>query len=186
MSNSYKDRHAKLGCMVLRLFPQVMQMILIQYFTPQWLQRKYTKKEYRFVFRANEIAVMDKLPNVDDFTIELCYKILISENMLDEPKCKWGNVPHEVEVEMTDDIQRLINATNSIVSIKSEEVTQNYSDKLLQNIKLIVTRTDSCFKQDTLRSMYNTLSRSGIDTTSVLQDLSMIKAIEGKFHVGLL
>ncbi|VDI20754.1 Hypothetical predicted protein [Mytilus galloprovincialis] len=178
MSDSYKDRHAKLGCMVLRLFPQVMQMIVRHYITPHGLERKYSKQEYHFVFRANEITVMDKLPNMDDFTIEICYKILRSENMLDEPKCKWGNVPHDVEVEITDDIQRLINATNSIVSIKPEEVSMNYSDELLQNIKLIVTRTDSFFKQDTLRIMYNTLCRSGIDTTSVLQDLSMIKAIE--------
>ncbi|XP_071140272.1 uncharacterized protein [Mytilus edulis] len=179
MSDSYKERHAKLGCMVLRLFPQVMQIILRQYITPLGLKRKYEKNEYRFVLRENEIALMDKLPNMDDFTTEICYKILRFENMIDETKCKWGNVPHDdVEVEMTDDIQRIINATNLIVSIKPEEVTQNYSDKLLQNIELIVSRTDSFFKQDTLRSMYNTLSRSGIDTTSVLQDLSLIKAIE--------
>ncbi|XP_052083052.1 uncharacterized protein LOC127720501 isoform X2 [Mytilus californianus] len=178
MSDSFKDRHAKLGCMVLRLFPQVMQMILRYYVTPHWLKRKYLQQDYRFVFMENEIVLMDKLPNMDEFTIEICYKILRSENMLDEPKCKWGNVPHDVEVEIADDIQRLINATNSITSLKPEEVTNSYSEKLLQDIKLIVTRMDSFFKQDTLRRMYNTLSRSGTDSTSVLQDLALIKAIE--------
>ncbi|CAC5423738.1 unnamed protein product [Mytilus coruscus] len=153
MSDIFKDRHAKLGCMVLRLFPEVMQLILKEYATPNGVNRKYSQKDFHFVFKENEVVLMDKLPNMDDFTIEICYKILRFENMLDEPKCKWGNAPHDTEVEIADDIQRLINATNSIISINIEAVTENYSEKLLVEIKSIVTRTDSYFEQDTLESI---------------------------------
>ncbi|CAG2184702.1 unnamed protein product [Mytilus edulis] len=59
---------------------------------------------------------MEKLPNTDDFTIELCYKILRYENVLHEPSCKWGNVPHDTEVEIGDDVQRILNATNDVIS----------------------------------------------------------------------
>ncbi|XP_052082921.1 uncharacterized protein LOC127720379 isoform X3 [Mytilus californianus] len=178
MSEIFKDRHAKLGCMVLRLFPKVMQTILEHYVNPPWLKRKYLKQDFRFVFTDKEIVLMDKLPNMDEFTIEICYKILRSENMLDEPKCKWGNVPHDTEIEIADDIQRLVNATSSIIGIKSEAVTERYSEELIEEIKLMVTRIDCYLKQDTLGSMYNNLCRSETDPISILQDLTRVKPID--------
>ncbi|CAC5413888.1 unnamed protein product [Mytilus coruscus] len=178
MSEIFKDRHAKLGCMVLRLFPKVMQTILEHYVNPPWLKRKYLKQDFRFVFTDKEIVLMDKLPNMDEFTIELCYKILRSENMLDEPKCKWGNVPHDTEIEIADDIQRLINATRSIIGIKSEAVSERYSEELIEEIKLIVTRIDCYLKLDTFEIMYNNLCRSETDPISILQDLTRVKPID--------
>ncbi|VDH97489.1 Hypothetical predicted protein [Mytilus galloprovincialis] len=177
MSDLFKHRHAKLGCMVLRLFPKVMQKILEHYVNPPWLKRKYSNQDFHFVFTEKEIIVMDKLPNMDEFTIEICYKILRFENILDAPKCKWGNVPHDTEVEIADDIQRLINATNSIIIINSEEVTEHYAEKLLEEIKLFVTRIDSYLEQDTLGSIYKSLCRSETDFISILQDLTRVKAI---------
>ncbi|XP_052067787.1 uncharacterized protein LOC127707295 [Mytilus californianus] len=178
MSDIYRDRHAKLGCMVLKLFPKFMQMILKYYETPPGLKQKYLKQHFCFVFTEKEIDLMDKLPNMNEFTIELCYKILRSENRLDEPKCKWGNVPHVTEVEISDDIQRLINATNSIKNIKSQELTEKYLAQLLEEIRLIATRGDSFLQQDTLESMYNSLCRSETDSIDILQDLIRIKAID--------
>ncbi|CAG2209329.1 unnamed protein product [Mytilus edulis] len=177
MADKFRNRHAKLGYMVRKLFPKVMQLIIKYYVTPQGLQRKYLKKDFHFVITDNEIVLMDKLPNMDQLTIEICYKILRSENMLDEPKCKWGSVPHDIEVDIADDVQRLINATNSILRINSAELTEKYFESLLEEIKLIVTRTDSFLQQNALGSMFNSLSRSEADTVSILQDLTRVKAI---------
>lgn len=184
MSDTSTDRLAKLGCMVLRLFPRIMQLTLKEYITAKGLKRKYSQKDFSFVLKASEFILMDRLPNMDDFTIEICYKILRFENMLNEPKCKWGNTPHDTEVEIADDIQRLINATNSIISISKENVTKHYTEKLLGEIKLFVTRIDSFLEQGTLKSLYNSLSRSELDSTSILQDLTMIEVITGKFQLN--
>ncbi|CAG2241052.1 unnamed protein product [Mytilus edulis] len=182
MSDIFKERHAKLGCMVLRLFPKVMQMILKDYITPKGLQTRFSKNDFRLVFTNNEVVLMEKLPNIDDFTVEISYKILRFEfNMLHEPKCKWGNVPHYTDVEIADDIQRIIHATNSIIKINTNNVTENYSENLLEEIKMMVTRIDSYLKQDDLRSLYNSLCRSETDSNAILQDLTSVKAIEGKF-----
>ncbi|VDI54895.1 Hypothetical predicted protein [Mytilus galloprovincialis] len=179
MSDIFKERHAKLGSMVLRLFPKVMQMILKYYVTPNGLQKRFSKNDFRLVFTENEVVLMEKLPKIDDFTIEISYKILRFEfNMLDEPKCKWGNVPHDTEVEIADDVQRLINATHSIIKINTEEVTAQYSEKLLEEIKCMVTRIDSYLEQDDLRNLYTSLCRSETDSSSILQDLTFVKAIE--------
>ncbi|VDI64987.1 Hypothetical predicted protein [Mytilus galloprovincialis] len=163
--------------MVRKLFPKVMQMIIKYYVTPQGVQRKYLKKDFYFVITDNEIVLMDKLPNIDQLTIEICFKILRSENMLDEPTCKWGSVPHDIEVDIADDVQRLINATNSILRINSAELTEKYFESLLEEIKLIVTRTDFSLQQNALGSMFNSFSRSEADTVSILQDLTRVKAI---------
>lgn len=178
MSNTYNERLAKLGCMVLQLFPKMMQLILKEYATPKGLKRKYSQKDFNFVLKANEVVLMDKLPNMDEFTIEICYKILRFENMLDEPKCKWGKVPNDTEIEIANDIQRLINATNSIISISVEDVTEDYTEKLLGKIKLMVARIDSFLEQDTLSRMFKRLSISEPDTISILQDLTRITKIE--------
>ncbi|CAG2216033.1 unnamed protein product [Mytilus edulis] len=173
MSDIFKERHAKLGCMVLRLFPKVMQMILKDYITPKGLQTRFSKNDFRLVFTNNEVVLMEKLPNIDDFTVEISYKILRFEfNMLHEPKCKWGNVPHYTDVEIADDIQRIINATNSIIKINTDNVTENYSENLLEEIKMMVTRIDSYLKQDDLTSLYNSLCRSETDSNAILQDLT--------------
>ncbi|XP_076086394.1 uncharacterized protein LOC143057051 isoform X2 [Mytilus galloprovincialis] len=179
MSDIFKERHAKLGCMVLRLFPKVMQMILKDYITPKGLQKRFSKNDFRLVFTKNEVVLMENLPNIDDFTIEISYKILRFEfNMLDEPKCKWGNVPHDTEVEIGDDIQRLINATHSIIKINTEEVTAQYSEKMLKEIKCMVTRIDSYLEQDDLWNLYTSLCRSETDSSSIIQDLKSVKLIE--------
>ncbi|CAG2223693.1 unnamed protein product [Mytilus edulis] len=179
MSDIFKERHAKLGCMVLRLFPKVMQMILKDYITPKGLQTRFLKNDFRLVFTNSEVVLMEKLPNIDDFTVEMSYKILRFEfNMLHEPKCKWGNVPHYTDVEIADDIQRIINATNSIIKINTNNVTENYSENLLEEIKMMVTRIDSYLKQDDLTSLYNSLCRSETDSNATLQDLTSVKTIE--------
>ncbi|XP_071144934.1 uncharacterized protein [Mytilus edulis] len=179
MSDIFKKRHAQLGCMVLRLFPKVMQMILKYYITPEGLHTRFSKNDFRLVFTNNEVVLMEKLPNIDDFTVEISYKILRFEfNMLHEPKCKWGNIPHYTEIEIADDIQRIIHATNSIIKINTDNVTENYSENLLEEIKMIVTRIDSYLKQDDLTSLYNSLCRSEIDSNATLQELTSVKAIE--------
>ncbi|VDI75434.1 Hypothetical predicted protein [Mytilus galloprovincialis] len=93
-----KERQARLHNIVKNVFPKVMQQIFKECVSPRGLQGKYKQKFITIDFTANEISLMVRLPNIDDFSIELCYKILRYENVFSEPSCKWGNVPHDTEM----------------------------------------------------------------------------------------
>lgn len=82
-----------------------MQTILKEFMSPKGLQVKYRLKDIRTALTENETSLMEKLPNMDEFTIELCYKILRYENVMIEPSCKWGNAPKNTDIDIADDIQ---------------------------------------------------------------------------------
>ncbi|CAC5361535.1 unnamed protein product [Mytilus coruscus] len=119
---------------------------------------------------------METLPNVDDFTVELCYKILRYEVEIDEPTCKWGNIPHETEVKLSDDIQRILNATNDIESFQKQIVgidyIKIYVEKLKTNNKNGHILPGICFP-GTLSLYMNLDSKSH----SFLRELTKIKTI---------
>lgn len=105
MSATSIERLAKLGNIVLHLFPKLLQIILKTRIGPSGLHAKYQLKDIRIALSESEMHLMENLPNMDEFTIELCYKILRYENLMIGPSCKWGNVPNDREVEIGDDVQ---------------------------------------------------------------------------------
>ncbi|CAC5399559.1 unnamed protein product [Mytilus coruscus] len=177
MSAASKVRRARLGDIVKRLFPKVMQKIFKECVSPRGLQGKYQQKHITIDFTENEISLMEKLPNIDDFTIELCYKILRHENVFREPSCKWGNVPHDSEVEIGDDVQRILNATNDVIIRKSEEISELWYQEFQKRTQEILKRVDKFLGQNTSIQLYQTIQSSNINLTDILQDLALMQQV---------
>ncbi|CAG2221676.1 unnamed protein product [Mytilus edulis] len=182
-----KQRRAQLGVFVLRLFPTIVQLILKYYIAPVRLKRmfldKTLKKQLKKQLTDVDTGLMKMLPNMDDFTIEICYKILRFEELIKEPKCKWGNIPHETEIDIADDIQRIINASNEVITKKSEEITQIVHESFDANVKRIIERVDAYLYGDTCQQSYQNLHIQQIAVSELLEILEEIKQkhpIEGK------
>ncbi|VDI09503.1 Hypothetical predicted protein [Mytilus galloprovincialis] len=179
MSATSIERLAKLGNIVLHLFPKLLQIILKTRIGPSGLHAKYQLKDIRIALSESEMHLMENLPNMDEFTIELCYKILRYENLMIGPSCKWGNVPNDREVEIGDDVQRLLNETNEVISKMSEEISENNYEQFVKRLEAVIKRVDTylhpgnftCFK------LYETIFRSDFDSTDILQKLTVMQKI---------
>lgn len=183
MSATIYRRHALLGNIVLKVFPNVMQKILKKCISPDSLQAKYKKIDIRTVLKEGELKLMEKLPSMVDFTIELCYKILRDEHLILEPSCKWGNVPIDTEIEIADDVQRIVIATNEVISKKSEDVVETYCEEFRTKILKILIRVDTYLQQeDTCCNLYKTIHSSDINTQNTLQKLAQMPKINGMFN----
>ncbi|VDI34330.1 Hypothetical predicted protein [Mytilus galloprovincialis] len=177
MSAESKERLARLGNIVKKLFPKVMQKILKECISPRGLQVKYQLNNIPTDFTDSEISLMEKLPNLNNFTTELCFKLLRFENLLHEPSCKWGNVPHDTEIEIGDDIQRILNATNDVISRKSDEISQLYYEEFQKRTQEVLKRVDNYLCQDISIQLYQTIQNSDIDITDMLQQLALMQQV---------
>lgn len=147
-------RQAILRRFNIKLFPKIMQMILKEHINPRGLKSKFQQNDIVIPLRKNEMSLLEQLPNIDDFTVELCYKILRYDKLILQPSCKWGNDPRDTEVQIADDIQRIINATNAIHSEKPNVQSDVEYNNFLKNIKDITKRVDTYLQTDTCLEMY--------------------------------
>ncbi|CAC5383541.1 unnamed protein product [Mytilus coruscus] len=173
-----KDRQAILGGFLLKLFPKIMQLILKDNISPRGLKMKFLLKDIRISLTQSEITLLEKLPKMDKFTVELCYKILRYENLMLEPKCKWGNILHDTELEIADDIQRIINTTNDVISKKCDEITEVYYNELKETIENVTKRVDAYLHQDICLKMYKTICSSDLHPAEILQKLTRLQTID--------
>lgn len=185
MSAESKERLARLGNIVKKLFPKVMQKILKECISPRGLQVKYQLNNIPTDFTDSEISLMEKLPNLNNFTTELCFKLLRFENLLHEPSCKWGNVPHDTEIEIGDDIQRILNATNDVISRKSDEISQLYYEEFQKRTQEVLKRVDNYLCQDISIQLYQTIQNSDIDITDMLQQLALMQQVNGMVNSSI-
>ncbi|XP_071150437.1 uncharacterized protein [Mytilus edulis] len=166
--------HAQLGVFVLRLFPTIVQLILKDNITPGKLKRMFVDKTLNTALTNIDIGLLKTLPNMDNFTIEICYKILRFENLIGEPKCKWGNIPHETEIAIADDIQRILNASNEVITKTSREITKIFRDSFDDNVKRIIERVDAYLNGDTCQQSYQNLHIQQISVSELLEILEEI------------
>ncbi|XP_052072193.1 uncharacterized protein LOC127710404 [Mytilus californianus] len=155
-----------------------MQTILKECMSPRVLQVKYRLKDIRATLTEYEISLMEKLPNMDEFTIELCYKILRYENLMLEPSCKWGNTPCITDVEIADDIQRIVIATNEVIGKKSEDVSETYYEGFQKRLHDILNRVDKFLHQVTCIKLYKTICKDEVHSTDILQELALLQRID--------
>lgn len=181
MSTSAAERKAILGKFVLGLFPQVMQYILKAHISPRGLHVKYMRKNIHIAFTDSEISLMEKLPHLDEFTIDLCYKILRFEHLIYEPKCKWGNDPHNTEVEIADDIQRILNLTNEVIGKMSTELPNEYFEDFQKKTVEVLKRIDAYLCEDSCFRLYETICRSDVNCTEIIEKVTDIQPINGMF-----
>lgn len=186
MSVTSENRKDILGNLILKLFPKMMQLILKDYISPRGLRSKFLQKDIRTTLTKSEITLLEKLPKTDKFTVELCYKILRYENLMMEPKCKWGNIPHDTELEIADDIQRIINTTNDVISKQCDDITETYYNAIKQKTQNIAKRVDGYLHQDICLKMYRTICSSDLHSAEILQKLTLLQTIDGKIFALIL
>ncbi|VDI49870.1 Hypothetical predicted protein [Mytilus galloprovincialis] len=172
------ERHARLGQMVLRLFPKVMQMVLKDNIKPAALKNKYKKRALNTNLHDSEVTLMKNLPNIEDFTIQLCYKILRYEDLLDKPKREWGQTPHDSDTEISDDIQRLLSTTNELLNKNSGDITYDYFKGFIDRIKQLIERIDVVIESDNCGKLFNSLYTEEINSSDYLQELLRMTPIE--------
>lgn len=178
-----KERHAQLGLYVLKLFPTMMQFVFKYSIAPARLNRQFLLKTLHKVLTIDEIDLLKALPRVDNFTIDICYKILRFGSLIEEPKCKWGNIPHETEIEIGDDIQRIINLSNDIICKTSDDTTEVYSNNFEDNVKQIIKRVDVYLNCDDCQNLYQDLHKLQIDHSELLRQITEKQPIKGEVNV---
>ncbi|VDI02853.1 Hypothetical predicted protein [Mytilus galloprovincialis] len=180
MSLSVERRlHAKLGWIVLKVFPKVMQWILTAHIGVAGLHTRYRNRNYnlQMILTDNENNLMQKLPKIDEFTIELCYKILRSENYLHSSTDASFSVDETV---VSDDIRCILLSTNDIIKKESRDITQNYAIKHLYKFELLLRRIDKFLNENgnICRSLYHEICKENIDELACLDELKKLQLIE--------
>ncbi|CAC5408973.1 unnamed protein product [Mytilus coruscus] len=176
----FHERHAKLGIVILRLFPKLLQMILKGNITPKGLNTKYRNKNLHVALTDAEIALLEQLPNTDQFTAGPCYKILRFEHLIDEPKCEWKSEPHDTELDIASDIQRMLCRTNELLSKETNNITKDYYTQFIKKVEGVVSRVDTYLEQDTCQTLYQEILvlMGKNDTITCLQELANIQPID--------
>lgn len=176
-----KQLHAKLGWIVLKVFPKVMQWILTAHIGVAGLHTRYCTRNYnlQIVLTHYENDLMQKLPKIDDFTVELCYKILRSENYLHgSPNVASFTV---AETEIADDIRCILRSTNEIIEKESRDITENYVFKYLYKLELVLSRIDKFLNENCndCRTLYHDVCKEVIDEQACLDELKKLRIIDG-------
>lgn len=176
-------RRAKLGCFVTKVFPKTMQSVLVSNIRETALQSKYQQDDLKIGLTYEEKKLMDELPKIENFTSELCFKILRFEKLIPEPKGKWGNIPERGNVTIADDIQRIIFASNDVISIPIAEFTEDFYCKFLYKTEPILVRIDKFLREGVCHNYYKEIFSKGIDVHARLKDLEYCSCIEGKIVI---
>lgn len=153
-TNTFHERHAKLGMVILRLFPTIIQMILKGHITSKGLNAKYRNNNLHVPLTNSEIALLEQLPNTDNFTVGLCYKILRFEHLIDEPKCGLKSKPHDTELDIASDIQRMLCRTNELLIKETKDITQDYYIQFIKKVEGIVSRVDIYLEQNKCQALF--------------------------------
>lgn len=159
-TSTFKRRHEYLGSIVLRLLPKIMQTILKGHIIPKVLKMKYKTKKLKLALTDAEIALMEQLPNIDNFTVVLCCNILRYEQLVDDPKCDWINEPHDTEIEIADDIQRILCKINELLSKETKDITEYYYANFIKTLSEIVSRFDAYLEIETCHTLYQEWTRN--------------------------
>ncbi|CAG2214772.1 unnamed protein product [Mytilus edulis] len=88
-----------------------------------------------------------------------------------------GNVPHDAEVQIGDDVQRILNATDHVISRKSDEISELCYEEFQKRTQELLIRVDNYLCQDTSIQLYQTIQSSDIDITDMLQQLALMQPV---------
>lgn len=180
-NNNNEERRARLAIFVLELFPNIMQCSVSYCILKNRLSTKYcTSKRNPPVFTPTELLLIKQLPTVQNFTIQLCYKLISFEGLLPSPSNGWGIFPDSKAVKIEDDIERIRHVINEIIEINNNECTESYLVKFLYKIEQIIQRFQSALGNTNVLQTYKTLLIQNIDITFVLGELKHVGVIGKK------
>ncbi|XP_052103379.1 uncharacterized protein LOC127736829 [Mytilus californianus] len=182
--NDNEERRARLACFVLYLFPNIMQCYLSHYIHKKGLSNKYcNNKRNPPVLTPSELLLVKELPNVQNFTIQLCYKLISFEGLLPTPSSGWGQFPDHTALKIADDIERIRHVINAIRAMNNDDCTENYLVKLLYRhdrykLEQIIRRFRIALGNKSVFQTYKSLLIQNIDTAVVLTEFKNVGIIE--------
>lgn len=177
-----EKRRARLAFFVLELFPYIMQCSVSCYILKNGLSNKYcNNKRNPPVFTRTELLLLKQLPNVQNFTVQLCYKLISFEELLPSPSCGWGIFPDSKAVKVEDDIERIRHVINDIIALNSDQSTEHYLGKFLYKLEQIIQRFQIALGNVTIFQTYQSLLIQNINTAVVLAELKNVGVIGKKF-----
>lgn len=176
------ERRARLACFVLELFPNIMRFSVLHYMLKKGLSNKYCNNiRYPSVFTTTELLLIQELPNVNNFTIQLCYKLITFEELLPTPSKGWGKFPDSNALKVEDDIERIRHGINEILTVNDEHFTECYLVKFLYKLEQIIQRLQIALGTTRVDSIYKSVLRKNIDTAVVLEELRNVDIIGKKY-----
>lgn len=165
---------------VLVLFPKMMQLLLQSFITPRGLLNKYNNRDLKVALTDTEKSIMEKLPQMTEFTIELCYKILRFEHLVPEPSSQWQILTDEDHQDITDDIKRIVFDTNDIFNKLGEDILNTSYETLKVKVEGIVSRIDSYLGQELCKQCYEKVISLDTQLEICIKELKKLREIDGK------
>lgn len=180
-----KDRLCELSVIGVNFLPKIMQFILKDIISPKGLKVKFKNRDLNVAFTEDENSVMSKLPNTANFTVSLCYKLLRYGNFIDEPTCKWGNIPDDTHVEISDDVLRILQIRNELIQKVHEGVSNDYYIETKRKMESIICRVDSYLESGNTKclELYRSVCDSMDGASASLKILEKLSIIEGRVLV---
>lgn len=179
--NDNEERRATLACFVLYLFPDILRCYLSHYIYKKGLSNKYcNKKRNPPVLTRNELRLIEKFPNVQKFTMQLCYKLISFEGLLPTPSLGWGELPPFNALTVADDTERIRHSINEIRALNENGCTEVYLVKSLYKLEQIIHRLETTFGNTTVHKVYKSLLIKKMNTRFVLAELRKVGVIGKK------
>lgn len=180
----FKHPCIELSAITVKLFPKLMQLLLKDCINPKSLNSKFKNNDLKFAFTADDFSLMSKLPKIEDFTVSLCYKILRYEKLIDEPRCKWGHIPDDTHVEISDDILRILLIGNELITKLQGNIANDYYIKTKRKIESIICRVDRYLDSDNNKchELYRLICDSKDDASGCLKILQNLPTVQGRVY----
>lgn len=177
----------ELSAVTVKLFPKLMQFILKDYINPKGLNAKFRNNDLKVAFTEDDFTLMSKLPKIEDFTVSLCYKILRYEKLVDEPRCKWGNIPDDTHTEISDDILRILLIRNELITKLQGNIAIDYYIKTKLKIESIICRVDRYLDSSNSKchELYRSICDSKHDVSACLQILKNLPTVKGRLFTEI-
>ena len=148
--NQGRTNYARLGLVVVNIFPNILREIMRNIILPESLYRQIRKqhKKKLSVFDKmtdEERASLNTLINgtYDNIDFTLLYKWIRSLSILDDPTQGWGKQPTNTDVTISDDVERLRFARNKIVHRIKADIDLTEMNDYFSNIVNIAQRIDT-------------------------------------------
>ena len=148
--NQGRTNYARLGLVIVDIFPNILREIMRSIILPEGLcrqiRKQHKKKPSVFDKMTHEERVSLKtLTNrtYDNIDFTLLYKLIRSFSILDDPKEGWGKQPTNTDVTISDDVERLRFARNKIVHRIKADINLIEMNDYFSNIVNITQRIDT-------------------------------------------
>ncbi|CAG2235702.1 unnamed protein product [Mytilus edulis] len=155
-----------------------MQLLLQSFITPRGLLNKYNNRDLKVALTDTEKSILEKLPKMTEFTIELCYKILRFEHLVPEPSSQWEILPDEDHREITDDIKRIVFDTNDVLNKLGEDILNTSYETFKVKVEGIVARFDSYLVQESCTQCYEKVISLDTQLEICITELKKLREID--------